>query len=102
MGILDEYLQWVDKWIPGLSRPDHDNARIEQCARCGERIKETYRQCPACGNFPGKRGLYASLIVLGGGVLVVYFVPLLGAILIALGVVSAIGAQTLTAVDVDL
>lgn len=57
----------------------------EPCDACGEPIDPTLRACPECGNDPAAAAKKSALGLTGIGVLAAFVVPVVGALLIAVG-----------------
>lgn len=104
MGVIDSYLNWCDKYMPGYSRPTpKDELEDAPCARCGEVIDPTVTACPECGNCPYKdakwngvklmaAGLIASITVIGA---------IIGIPLFILGILSRLGASNMSPTEHD-
>jgi len=91
MGVVNWYLDWCDRWIPGYTRSTTDDQPAEApCARCGAVIAYDSRECPECGNRPIETVKRNSVIFMLAGF--VFSLTVVGAIvgvpLFALGLLQ--------------
>jgi hypothetical protein len=58
----------------------------QTCDRCAEPIKEEAQECPHCGNNPRHDAFVARGVFILIGIVVAYFFPVVGVVVIALGI----------------
>ena len=102
MGLVDAYLDWCERWMPGYSRPPtaEDEA---PCERCGSVIDPTVTACPECGNCPFKDAKWSGIALMAAGLIA--SITIIGAIigipLFILGIISWLGASRLSPTEHD-
>lgn len=102
MGVVDSYLDWCDRWMPGYTRPDPDPDDAP-CARCGEVIDPTETACPECGNYPYKSVKWSGIALMAGGLLLSLTVigAVLGVPMFIIGLLVRLGASTISPTEHD-
>ena len=102
MGIVDWYLNWCDKWLPGYSRPEEsDPDEKDQCARCEAEILVSATACPECGNCPYKSAKWSGIGIMLVGVILM-IIPPVGIVVFLIGVLVRAGAGRLSPTDHDM
>lgn len=104
MSIINWYLGWCDRWMPGYSRPDPGDVPDEApCDRCETPIDPQSSHCPECGNYPFKSAKWTGVILMLVGL--VLSITVVGAIvgvpLFVVGLAVRLGGATLSPTDHD-
>ena len=102
MGLIDWYLDWCDRWMPGYSRPEKDPDDAP-CERCGEVIDPTETACPECGNYPYKSAKWSGVAMMLAGLILSITVvgAIVGVPLFVVGLLVRLGASSLSPTEYD-
>lgn len=100
MGVINWYLNWCDRWMPGYSRPEQ-NPDPAPCAQCEEVIDPTVTACPHCDNNPFKSAKWSGVgLMVGGLILSITMVgAIIGVPMFLVGLLVRLGAGTLSPTD---
>jgi len=104
MGLIDAYLNWCDRNMPGYSRPDPAEKQGDgPCARCEETIDRSVLACPACGNSPFKDAKWngVKMMIAGAIASITVIGAVIGIPLFILGALSRLNASNMSPVDHD-
>ena len=104
MGVVNAYLNWCDRWMPGYSRPDPEELPDEApCERCEEPIDPQSSHCPECGNYPFKSAKWSGVILMGVGLILSVTVvgAIIGVPMFIVGLMVRLGASSLSPTDHD-
>ena len=86
--------------MPGYSYHDPaDQPEYGECARCEARIKYDIQECPECGNRPSKKSWRSAMVAFMFGVVLLVIFPPVGAILMFVAGLWALGSKTLKPID---
>lgn len=102
MGVINWYLDWCDRWLPGYNRPE-ENPDDAPCERCQEIIDPTVTACPECGNCPYKTAKWNGVIMMAAGLFLSLTAigAILGVPLFLMGLIVRLGAGKLSPTEHD-
>lgn len=100
MGLWTRYLKLWDRWVPWYSyEPPEERPEYGTCARCEAEIIFEVKECPECGNRPAKDSWRSAMITFFVGVILLIIFAPLGALVVFIAGVWALGSKRLKPVD---